>query len=189
MTCDAPFDWTPGPVPAELRDLTLAPAQSARRPSTSSGRIDGSTALTVDPKLAERVEGRRLKIAAYDFGMKRNILHRFTAYGCDVRVFPATAPVADLLSARPDGVFLSNGPGDPAALDYAIANVQAVLAAKVPVFGICLGHQLLGLAMGARTFKLKFGHRGANHPVMNLSSRRVEITAQNHGYEIGRAHV
>ena len=127
---------------------------------------------------------RPLRVAAYDYGMKWNILRRFTAYGCDVRVFPATAPASDLLAIEPDGVFLSNGPGDPAALGYAIHNAAELVKADVPVFGICLGHQLLALAMGARTFKLKFGHRGANHPVKELETGKVEITSQNHGFAV-----
>ena len=102
----------------------------------------------------------------------------------DVHVFPASAPPADLLAIEPDGVFLSNGPGDPAALGYAIANVRELVKTDVPVFGICLGHQVLGLAVGAGTFKLKFGHRGANHPVKDLSSGKVEITSQNHGFAV-----
>jgi carbamoyl-phosphate synthase small subunit len=126
----------------------------------------------------------RLKIAAYDFGMKRNILRRLSAHGCDVRVFPATAPASDLLAMNPDGVFLSNGPGDPAALTYAIDNAKALVASDVPVFGICLGHQVLGLAMGGKTFKLKFGHRGANHPVKKLETGKIEITSQNHGFAV-----
>jgi carbamoyl-phosphate synthase small subunit len=127
---------------------------------------------------------RRLRIAAYDFGMKWNILRRFTAYGCDVRVFPATAPASELLGSSPDGVFLSNGPGDPAALGYAIHSARELVDAEVPVFGICLGHQILSLAMGARTYKLKFGHRGANHPVKELETGKVEITSQNHGFAV-----
>ncbi|MGE0593520.1 MAG: glutamine-hydrolyzing carbamoyl-phosphate synthase small subunit [Vicinamibacterales bacterium] len=127
---------------------------------------------------------RRLRVAAYDLGVKWNILRRLDAYGCDVHVFPASAPAADLLAIEPDGVFLSNGPGDPAAVAYAVEHVRTLLAAEVPVFGICLGHQVLGLAMGGRTFKLKFGHRGANHPVKDLQSGKVEITSQNHGFAV-----
>jgi carbamoyl-phosphate synthase small subunit len=133
---------------------------------------------------AERQAKRRLKIAAYDYGMKWNILRRLSAHGCDVTVYPAAAPASDVLATRPDGVFLSNGPGDPAAVSYAIENATALVAADVPVFGICLGHQILGLAMGGNTFKLKFGHRGANHPVKKLSTGKVEITSQNHGFAV-----
>ncbi|MCC7418127.1 MAG: glutamine-hydrolyzing carbamoyl-phosphate synthase small subunit [Acidobacteria bacterium] len=144
-------------------------------PSRDPGEFDVS---------APRRSARRLKIAAYDFGMKWNILRRLSAHGCDVRVFPATTPAADVLATRPDGVFLSNGPGDPAPLGYAIDNARALIDADVPTFGICLGHQLLGLAMGGETFKLKFGHRGANHPVKRLDTGRVEITSQNHGFAV-----
>ena len=132
----------------------------------------------------ERLPKRRLKVAAYDFGMKWNILRRLSAHGFDVRVYPATTPASELLATKPDGVFLSNGPGDPAPLDYAIENAKALVASDVPVFGICLGHQVLGLAMGGRTFKLKFGHRGANHPVKKLTTGKVEITSQNHGFAV-----
>jgi carbamoyl-phosphate synthase small subunit len=132
----------------------------------------------------ERRAKRRLKIAAYDYGMKWNIMRRLSAHGCSVRVYPATTPAAELLEARPDGVFLSNGPGDPAVLSYAIDNAKTLVSSEVPVFGICLGHQVLGLAMGGSTFKLKFGHRGANHPVKKLDTGRVEITSQNHGFAV-----
>jgi carbamoyl-phosphate synthase small subunit len=130
---------------------------------------------------------RRMKIAAYDYGMKWNILRRLSAHGCDVRVYPASAPASELLATKPDGIFLSNGPGDPAPLTYAIENAKALVASDVPVFGICLGHQILGLAMGGTTFKLKFGHRGANHPVKKLSTGKIEITSQNHGFAVDPA--
>jgi carbamoyl-phosphate synthase small subunit len=135
----------------------------------------------------ERLPKRRLKVAAYDFGMKWNILRRLSAHGFDVRVYPATTPAAELLATKPDGIFLSNGPGDPAPLTYAIENAKQLVASNVPVFGICLGHQLLGLAMGGSTFKLKFGHRGGNHPVKQLSTGKVEITSQNHGFAVDPA--
>jgi carbamoyl-phosphate synthase small subunit len=134
--------------------------------------------------IPERRPKRRLKVAAYDFGMKWNIMRRLSAHGCDVRVYPAATPASEILATSPDGVFLSNGPGDPAPLTYAIDNAKALVNADVPVFGICLGHQILGLAMGGKTFKLKFGHRGANHPVKELQSGKVEITSQNHGFAI-----
>ncbi len=132
---------------------------------------------------ARRVK-RRLKVAAYDYGMKWNILRRLSAHGCDVRVYPAQTPASELLEQRPDGVFLSNGPGDPAPLAYAIENAKTLVASNVPVFGICLGHQILGLAMGGDTYKLKFGHRGANHPVKKLETGKIEITSQNHGFAV-----
>jgi len=132
----------------------------------------------------ERRASKRLRIAAYDLGIKRNILRRLAAHNCDVTVYPATTPAAALLAAKPDGIFLSNGPGDPAALPYVVDNAKQLVASDIPVFGICLGHQVLGLAMGGRTFKLKFGHRGGNHPVKNLATNKVEITSQNHGFAV-----
>jgi carbamoyl-phosphate synthase small subunit len=123
-------------------------------------------------------------VVAYDFGIKRNILRMLVDAGCRVTVVPATTPAADVLALRPDGVFLSNGPGDPAAVTYAAEACRAIVDKKVPLFGICLGHQILGLALGGTTYKLKFGHHGANCPVMDLSTRKVEITSQNHGFAV-----
>ncbi|MCB1601860.1 MAG: glutamine-hydrolyzing carbamoyl-phosphate synthase small subunit [Xanthomonadales bacterium] len=124
------------------------------------------------------------KVVAYDFGVKRNILRLLVDRGCSVTVVPAQTPAAEVLAMEPDGIFLSNGPGDPEPCDYAIAAIREFLAAKIPTFGICLGHQLLGLAAGARTLKMKFGHHGANHPVIDLATGRVMISSQNHGFAI-----
>lgn len=129
----------------------------------------------------------RFKVVAYDFGVKRNILRMLAERGCAVHVVPAQTPASEVLAMKPDGVFLSNGPGDPAPCDYAIAAIREFLAAKVPVFGICLGHQLLALAAGAKTLKMKFGHHGANHPVIDLDAGRVLITSQNHGFAVDEA--
>lgn len=126
------------------------------------------------------------RVVAVDYGMKWNILRCLTQVGCAVTVVPGTATAADILAHDPDGVFLSNGPGDPAAVGYAVEAVRGLLGKK-PVFGICLGHQLLGQAVGAKTFKLKFGHRGINQPVQNLATGRVEITTQNHGFAVDAA--
>jgi carbamoyl-phosphate synthase small subunit len=124
------------------------------------------------------------RVVAYDFGVKRNILRMLTARGCQVTVVPAQTTAAEVLALAPDGVFLSNGPGDPEPCDYAIKAIQEILAAGIPTYGICLGHQLLGLASGARTVKMKFGHHGGNHPVQDLDSKRVMITSQNHGFAV-----
>jgi carbamoyl-phosphate synthase small subunit len=158
VTCAAPYDFS-----LSLAD-TVAAASFAQTPEKPASRL--------------------LKVAAYDFGIKTNILRRLVAHGCQVRVFPATTPAAELLAWQPDGIFLSNGPGDPAAVGYAIDNVKALVEAGTPIFGICLGHQLLALGLGASTYKLKFGHRGGNHPVKQLSSGQVEITSQNHGFAV-----
>ena len=125
-------------------------------------------------------------VVAVDFGIKRNILRRLTTNGCKVTVVPASATAEEILEYKPDGVFLSNGPGDPAAVKQGIQTVKNLLG-KTPIFGICLGHQILSLAVGAKTYKLKFGHRGANHPVMNLKTRKIEITSQNHGFAVDQS--
>ncbi len=125
----------------------------------------------------------RYKVVAYDYGIKRNILRLLTQAGCDVTVVPATTPAGDVLAMNPDGVFLSNGPGDPEPVTYAVENIRKILGKK-PVFGICLGQQLLGLALGGRTYKLKFGHHGGNQPIMDLTTRKVEIAAENHGFAV-----
>ncbi len=159
VSCEAPYAWTEGVT-----------------------RLFGEAALKAPPVRPDRP----YRVAAYDFGVKRNILRLLVDQGCEVTVFPARTPAATLLAERPDGVFLSNGPGDPAACDYAIANVRELLG-KVPVFGICLGHQIAALALGARTYKLKFGHRGGNQPVRDETTGRVEITSQNHGFAVDLA--
>jgi carbamoyl-phosphate synthase small subunit len=123
-------------------------------------------------------------VVAYDFGIKRNILRMLVSRGCKVTVVPAQTPAREVLGMQPDGVFLSNGPGDPEPCDYAIDAIREILAAGLPTYGICLGHQLLGLASGAKTVKMKFGHHGANHPVQDLDTKRVMITSQNHGFAV-----
>ena len=171
----------PSMIGADLvRDVTCVKAFDLPAP----GAAGGTGGYDVEPG---RRPARRLRVAAYDFGMKWNILRRFAAYDCAVRVYPAGTPAETLLEDGPDGVFLSNGPGDPAALPYIVSNVKTLLTRGVPLFGICLGHQLLGLALGARTFKLKFGHRGLNHPVRQIETGRVEITSQNHGFAVDPA--
>jgi carbamoyl-phosphate synthase small subunit len=131
-----------------------------------------------------RLAGPKFKVVAYDYGVKRNILRMLAARGCDLTVVPAQTPAKEVLALKPDGVFLSNGPGDPEPCDYAITAIRELLEASVPLFGICLGHQLMGLASGAQTIKMKFGHHGANHPVQDLDSGRVMITSQNHGFAV-----
>lgn len=130
------------------------------------------------------VAERPYKVVAYDFGVKHNILRMLTDRGCDLTVVPAKTPASEVLAMQPDGVFLSNGPGDPEPCDYAIEAIKSLLEAKIPLFGICLGHQLLALASGAKTQKMKFGHHGANHPVEALASKTVMITSQNHGFAV-----
>lgn len=155
VTCAASYPWEKGSI--ELAAPVLSPEESA--------------------------SPRRYRVAAYDFGIKQNILRLFRDHHCAVTVYPAATPAEELLATKPDGVFLSNGPGDPEPITYAIENIRKLLG-RVPIFGICLGHQLCGLALGGRTYKLKFGHHGSNHPVKNLLTQKVEITAQNHGFVV-----
>ena len=129
----------------------------------------------------------KYKVVAYDYGVKRNILRMLVERGCELTVVPAKTPASEVLAMKPDGVFLSNGPGDPEPCDYAIAAIREILATGTPVFGICLGHQLLALASGAKTLKMKFGHHGANHPVQDLDTKQVLITSQNHGFAVDEA--
>jgi carbamoyl-phosphate synthase small subunit len=145
----------------------------------------GSGAWAPDAGEPRRSEPRRRtwRVVAYDFGVKRNILNRLVDVGCQVTVVPASTTAADIDSLRPDGIFLSNGPGDPEGVPYAMNAVRALIG-RYPMFGICLGHQILGLAFGLETYKLKFGHHGANHPVIDLRSRKVEITSQNHNFAV-----
>ena len=161
-----------------LKGMDLAKVVSTRAPyQWNEGSIDREDARLVRP-------GSRLHVVAYDFGIKRNILRVLADYGCRMTVVPAETSAADALGLAPDGIFLSNGPGDPEPCDYAIAAIREFLETDVPVFGICLGHQLLGLASGARTVKMKFGHHGANHPVQELAGGHVLITSQNHGFAV-----
>ncbi|HVL33149.1 MAG TPA: glutamine-hydrolyzing carbamoyl-phosphate synthase small subunit [Actinomycetota bacterium] len=171
-------------------DIDALREQVLGSPQMSGANLVDSV-TTREPYAAASVEGvhlvpsngRSFRVAAYDYGMKFNILRLLAAHGCDVTVFPASTPASEIASAGFDGVFLSNGPGDPAAVGVAIENIRALLGV-VPVFGICLGHQLLGLALGARTYKLKFGHRGINQPVKRLRDGVVEITSHNHGFAV-----
>jgi carbamoyl-phosphate synthase small subunit len=142
--------------------------------------------LDLDSNAFVRVPSK-YRIVAYDYGIKVNILRMLAERGCDITVVPAQTPAAEVLAMQPDGVLLSNGPGDPAACDYAIQATREFIARKVPTYGICLGHQLIGLAVGASTLKMKFGHHGANHPVIDVDTGRVLITSQNHGFAVDEA--
>jgi carbamoyl-phosphate synthase small subunit len=164
------------------------PEELHRRVLASPQMVGSDLALSVSTKTSHLEAGgrgrKRYRVAAVDYGMKRNIVRLLQAGSCRVEVFPATAGADEILASRPDGIFLSNGPGDPAALAGPIRTIQALVQAGKPIFGICLGHQLLGLAFGASTFKLKFGHRGANHPVQDIGTGHVAITSQNHGFAV-----
>lgn len=164
-----------------LKGMDLAKVVSTtRRYAWDEGQLD------LDRGEFVRVHAR-LRVVVYDFGVKRNILRMLAERGCAITVVPAQTPASEVLALQPDGVLLSNGPGDPEPCDYAIAAIREILAKRIPTFGICLGHQLLGLAAGAKTMKMKFGHHGANHPVIDLDSGRVMITSQNHGFAIDEA--
>ena len=141
------------------------------------------TPFALVPITNRKLNGQRWNVIVYDYGVKQNILRRLTSYGCNLTVVPSSFSAEKVLEMNPDGIFLSNGPGDPAAVKYAIQNIKKLIGKK-PIFGICLGHQLLALALGGKTFKLKFGHRGANHPVKNLRTQEIEITSQNHGFAV-----
>jgi carbamoyl-phosphate synthase small subunit len=169
VTTAEPYEWSQERVEERRGSGFVAGAEAA-----------ATTAALMAPP------GRRYRIAAYDFGIKHNILDLLVAAGCDVTVVPATTGVAAILDGGFDGVFLANGPGDPAAVTYAVETVRG-LVGRVPVFGICLGHQILALALGAETFKLRFGHRGSNHPVRRLGREQIEITCQNHGFAVDPA--
>ena len=164
-----------------LAGMDLAKVVSVREPYDWS---EGAWALGAGFR---NIESHRFHVAAYDYGIKRNILRLLVERGCKVTVFPAETPARTVLASKPDGVFLSNGPGDPEPCGYAIEAIKEIVAAGLPTFGICLGHQLLGLASGAKTIKMKFGHHGANHPVKDLDSGQVVITSQNHGFAVDPA--
>lgn len=164
-----------------LKGMDLAKVVSVKeRYSFREGSYDLDKAAFVTPPL-------RFRVVAYDYGIKRNILRMLVDRGCDITVVPAQTPASEVLALRPDGVLLANGPGDPEPCDYAIAAIRELVRAKTPTFGICLGHQLLGLAVGAKTVKMKFGHHGANHPVIDLATGRVMISSQNHGFAVDEA--
>jgi len=164
-----------------LKGMDLARVVSVREPyQWNDGSIGRAPGRLIRP-------GSRLHVVAYDYGIKRNILRLLADHGCRMTVVPAQTPAADALALAPDGIFLSNGPGDPEPCKYAIEAIRQFLQTDIPVFGICLGHQLLALASGARTVKMKFGHHGANHPVQELAGGRVLITSQNHGFAVDEA--
>ena len=167
VTCAKSYEWKDGSI-----DLAV--------PVGGGGAVAGGADARAKAAADSGAKTRR-RVVAYDFGIKQNILRLLVDHGCEVTVVPARASAADVLALKPDGVFLSNGPGDPEPVAYAVENIRKLLG-RVPIFGICLGHQLCGLALGGRTFKLKFGHHGSNHPVKNLRTEKVEITAQNHGF-------
>ncbi len=189
VTTAEKYRWTKGSIDlaAPLAAAAAASAAVARTTSavagakSAEGRGFNPAAAASKGNGASAPEAARHRVVAYDFGIKQNILRLLVDHNCDVTVVPARTSAKDVLALKPDGIFLSNGPGDPEPVGYAIENIRKLLG-RVPIFGICLGHQLCGLALGGKTFKLKFGHHGSNHPVKNLRTGKVEITAQNHGF-------
>ncbi|MHB8411598.1 MAG: glutamine-hydrolyzing carbamoyl-phosphate synthase small subunit [Candidatus Acidiferrales bacterium] len=167
VTCAKQYHWERGSIPLAASYATAA-VSGAKSASSVAGAAKGAGE-------------KRYKVVAYDFGIKQNILRMLVDHNCGVTVVPASTLAEDVLAMKPDGVFLSNGPGDPEPVTFAVQNIQKLMG-RVPIFGICLGHQLCGIALGGKTFKLKFGHHGSNHPVKNLLTEKVEITAQNHGF-------
>ncbi len=174
------YGWTRGSVELAMPLAAQAAAGAASSAKRKSPILSAAAAAQARPNGGASHEPR-YRVVAYDFGIKQNILRLLVDHNCDVIVVPAKTSAEDVLALKPNGVFLSNGPGDPEPCTYAIENIRK-LAGRVPIFGICLGHQLCGLALGGRTFKLKFGHHGSNHPVKNLLTEKIEITAQNHGF-------
>ena len=167
-----------------MSGLELASRVSCAKPYRwEEGSILTSLPWNEPSEAAAEKEPHRFRVVAYDFGIKQNILRLLVDLHCDVQIVPARTPAEDVLAMKPDGVFLSNGPGDPEPIAYGVENIRKLLG-RVPIFGICLGHQLCGLALGGRTYKLKFGHHGSNHPVKNMLTGHVEITAQNHGFAL-----
>lgn len=173
------YSWSQGSI--QLAAPLAARAAAGASVGTGAAAVGKRGAARAAARSNGNAEEKHYKVVAYDFGIKQNILRLFVDHGCDVTVVPAQTSAEDVLAMKPQGVFLSNGPGDPEPAGYAIENIRK-LVGRVPMFGICLGHQLCGLALGGKTFKLKFGHHGANHPVKNLLTEKVEITSQNHGF-------
>ena len=180
VTAAEKYEWSSGSIDLARPLAASAAAAPGISAAVAKGNGHPSKAVLAEPA-HEAPEGKPYRVVAYDFGIKRNILRLLVDHGCQVTVVPALTAAEDVLSLKPDGVFLSNGPGDPEPMTYAIGNVKKMVG-HVPIFGICLGHQVCGLALGGKTFKLKFGHHGSNHPVKNLLTGKVEITAQNHGF-------